>query len=459
MLVGGACGLLVVLGGHYAAYPAGLGLALAALLALAYLTWHTEPAWLITGALIGSTFNGNWGVFGLPGGLAPDRLLLLAAILGLALRSAADPDRPRLRLKPVHALLAASLVWAIGSAIGARTLGHSETLFFVLDRLAVPFTVFAIAPLAFRTQRHRAGFLAAMVAFGGYLGLTALFETIGPRSLVVPRFITEMGNQTDRAQGPFLEATVNGIALYTCAVASAVALATWASEWRRRAAGCVLFLCSLGLLFTLTRSVWAATVIATVVTMGFTPSLRRFLLPAAVASASIVLLMLALFPRFDTSVSERASNQLTVWERRNVDSAAIEMVSERPLVGFGLGTFNRLNVDHFPLLADVPQVVTVNTSQIAIHNVFLLFAVEQGLVGLTLLVASFLAVVGGALLARGPPDLDPWRVGMFAIALFWAVAANFAPLGEVFPSMIVWLWAGIVMGGAGEGGEGREAIG
>ena len=432
----------------YSTYLAALGLMLAVIVAIAYLAWHTDPAWLMTAAIIGSTFNSNWGALGVPGGVAPDRLLLLAAILGLALRSPGASDRPQFHLKPVHGLLAATFLWALGSAIAAQTLSRPETLFFLLDRLAVPFAVFALAPLAFRTPRHRAGFLAALVVFGGYLGLTALFETLGPKALVIPHFIRDTGFQRDRAQGPFLEATVNGVALYTCAVASAIAVGTWTTRRRRIAAGAVLLLCTLGLLFTLTRSVWIATVVASALTMAFTPHLRRFLLPAVAGSALVVLVLLTLVPKLDTSVTERANNQLTVWERRNVDAAALEMVSRRPLVGFGLGTFNDRNAEYFPLLSDVPQVVTVHTTQIAIHNVFLLFAVEQGLVGLTLLLASLLAVVGSAILARGPPELRPWRLGLFAIASYWVVAANFAPLGQVLPSMIVWLWAGIVLGGS-----------
>ena len=215
----------------------------------------------------------------------------------------------------------------------------------------------------------------------GYLGLTALFETVGPKALVIPHFIRDTGFQRDRAQGPFLEATVNGVALYTCAVASAIAVATWTTRRRRIAAGAVLLLCTLGLLFTLTRSVWIATVVASALTMAFTPHLRRFLLPAVAGSALVVLVLLTLVPKLDASVTKRANNQLTVWERRNVDAAALEMVSRRPLLGFGLGTFNDRNAEYFPLLSDVPQVVTVHTTQIAIHNVFLLFAVEQGLVG------------------------------------------------------------------------------
>ena len=80
-------------------------------------------------------------------------------------------------------------------------------------------------------------------------------------------------------------------------------------------------------------------------------------------------------------------------------------------------------------------------------------AVELGLIGVALFAASFLAVVGTALLSRGPPELRPWRLGMLAIAVYWVVGAQFVPLGQVFPNMIVWMWAGIVLGGAIKGRE------
>lgn len=443
---GGAAGLILVAGSPHSTLLAVFAVGLVLALALGFLAWRTDPAWLMTAALIASSFNGNWAELGVPGGIAPDRLLLLAAIGGLLLRAPAARDRPRFRPHAVHGLLAATLLWAVGSAIAAGTLGRSETIFFIFDRLAVPFAVFALAPLTFRSARHRNGFLAGLVAFGGYLGLTALFETVGPDALVLPGFINDVGFQTDRAQGPFLEATVNGVALYTCCVAAAIAVATWSGRPRLLAA-VVLLLCTPGLLFTLTRSVWIASVAATLLTFALVPRLRSLLVPVTVGAAALVLLLLALFPKLDTSVSERSANRLTVWERQYVNAAAVEMVHERPLVGFGLGTFNDRNAEHFPLLEDVPQVVTVPTTQIDIHNVFLLFAVEQGLIGAALLVAGLISVVAAALVARGPPELVPWRIGLFAIAVYWIVAANFAPLGQVLPNLIVWLWAGIVLGG------------
>jgi O-antigen ligase len=241
---------------------------------------------------------------------------------------------------------------------------------------------------------------------------------------------------------------VNGLALYVCAASSAIALATWTNRRKRIAAAAVLFLCVLGLLFTLTRSVWAATVAATVLTLASAPGLRRFLLPVTVGTLTLVLLALTVLPGFDSSVKSRTDNQLTVWERRNVDAAALNMVSHRPLLGFGIGRFNDDNTDYFTLQNDIPMFVT---TQIALHNVFLLMAVELGLIGATLFAASFLGVVGMALFRRGPPELRPWRIGLLAIAIYWVVGAQFVPLGQVFPNMIVWLWAGVVLGGSTRG--------
>jgi putative inorganic carbon (hco3(-)) transporter len=418
---------------------------LAVLASLTFIAWNIDPAWLLIAGIIGSTFNSNWGALGLPGGLPPDRFVLLAGILGVVFRSAAAKDRPEFRVRPVHGLLALTLAWAIGSGIAAQTLGSSSVLFFLLDRMAVPFAVFAVAPMAFNSPRHRDGFITAFVWFGLYLGLTAFFEIVGPHALVFPHFILDVGWGTARAQGPFLEPTVNGVALYVCAVASAIALKSWTAPRKRMLAAATLFFCALGLLFTLTRSVWIASLIATLLVFIVAPGLRRFLLPTIVSILGVVLLALTVLPGFQASFEERANNQLTVWERRNVDAAALNMVSHRPLFGFGVGKFNEDNTDYFTLPSDIPQFVT---TQIALHNVFLLMAVELGLIGVTLFAASFLAVVGTAFFSRGPPELRPWRLGILAIAVYWIVGAQFVPLGQVFPNMIIWLWAGIVVGGS-----------
>ena len=34
------------------------------------------------------------------------------------------------------------------------------------------------------------------------------------------------------------------------------------------------------------------------------------------------------------------------------------------------------------------------------------------------------------------------------MAIFWVIVANFAPTGQVFPSLVVWFWAGVVLSGS-----------
>lgn len=414
---------------------------------LVYLAWNIEPAWLLTAAVLLSSFNANWGAFGFPGGFAPDRLLLLSGLLGLLLHSSGVRHRPPIELHWRHLVLLATLIFATGSAVAVETVTESDTYFELLDRMAVPFAVFLVAPAAFYAERHRRALLAAFVTFGAYLGLTALFETVGPRALVLPSFILDpsFGFHGGRARGPFLEAAINGIGLYVCAVAAGIALATWRGRWARIGAGCVIALCTLGILFTLTRAVWVGAVVATIVTLVATRELRRFIVPAAAVIPAAVLLALAVVPGFDARFSERRGAELSVWERENVNAAAVAMVSERPLIGFGMGRFQARNSEYFPLLETTPQVAE---QRLGVHNVLLGLATDIGLVGAGLFALSLALAVGAGLLTRGPPELRPWRVGLLAIAICWLVVGSFAPIGHVFPSLICWFWAGVVVGGS-----------
>jgi putative inorganic carbon (hco3(-)) transporter len=415
------------------------------LVALAVIAWRVDPAHLLIGALILSAFNNHWDAFGLPRFVAPDRFLLIAALVAVLLRSPAALDRPRVPVRGVHLLLALTLAWAVGSAIAAGTLAAGDGLFGLADRFAVPFAVFLLAPVIFRTPRQRQALLAALVAFGAYLGLTAVFETLGPHALVFPTFILDpsFGYHGGRARGPFLEANANGVGLYVCLVAAIIGVATWRRPAWRLAAGAAGLLCAIGLLLTLTRSVWVATVVASLGALAAFRETRRFILPATAGAAALAVVLLAAFPQLEERAAERKDARRSVSERRNVNAAALAMVGERPLLGFGWSTFRERNDEYFPLLEEVPQTAE---RRLAIHNVLLTFTTELGLIGASLFALGFLLAVGGAVVTRGPPALRPWRVGLLAIALFWLVVAMFAPLGQVLPTFIPWLWAGIVIG-------------
>jgi putative inorganic carbon (HCO3(-)) transporter len=415
------------------------------LVALAAIAWYVDPAYLLIGGLILSAFNNHWDAVGLPRLVTPDRFLLIAALVAILLRCPAARERPRVPVRGVHALLALTLAWAVGSAIAAGTLTEREGLFGLLDRFAIPFLLFLLAPVIFRTARQRHVLLAALVGFGAYLGATALFETLGPRAFVYPRFIVDpsFGYHLGRARGPFIEANANGVGLYVCLVAATIAVATWRRPGWRLAAGAVGLLCVVGLFLTLTRSVWVASAVASLGALAAFQETRRLVIPTAAGAAAVTVLLLTAFPQLEERAVERKDARRSVSERRNVNAAALAMVAERPLLGFGWNSFREHNDEYFPLLEDVPQTAQ---RRLGIHNVVLTFATELGLIGATLFVLSFLFAVGRGVVTRGPPELRPWRIGLFAIALFWGVVAMFAPLGQVLPSFVPWLWAGIVLG-------------
>ena len=445
-----------------AALPAvGLRLFLLAAAALAvgsvvYLVLRTDPAWAFAGALVCSVFAGNWEAFlGLPGALGPERLLLAAGIMGLAMQWWRDPDAiPRLRLEPVHWVLALAALFAVVSALVAGTLFTLDSAVRLAERFGViPFLVFALAPLAFRNPRQRGILLGTLVALGGYLGAIAFLETAGPKALVFPRYIVDpaYGYQPDRAGGPFAEAVTNGVGLYLCGVAAGIATVTWRGRRARITAAVVLLACGLGLLFTLQRSIWLGSIVATAVALLSVRELRRYFVPAAALGALVVVAALAVVPGLQDRAEERTEANRSVWDRRNLNNAALALIASRPLTGTGWDRFQSDSPDYFSQAATYP----LTAGEEIVHNVFLSHASELGLVGAALWAAGLLLAIGGAIAVRAPPDLEPWRIGLIAVASFWLIVTNFV-YPQVFPTLALWLWIGVVWTGRNAREAARE---
>lgn len=404
-----------------------------------------EPAWPLALGLILSVFSSNWSQLGVPVGL--DRPLVVLGLAAVVVRALPDAARPQVPpLQPIHGLLAVVSIYAIGSALFAGTLFEREPLFGLTDKLGIlSFALFFAAPVAFATAAQRNVLLVALVGLGAYLGLTALFETVGLRALVFPGYINDpsVGIHPDRARGPFVEAAANGLALYVCAVACAVALAVWERRAARRTAAVIGALCLLGLLFTLTRQVWLGAAAATLVTLLAAPGLRRYLIPTAIGMVATVLFAFAFIPGLEERASERSGSRQPVWDRLNSNRAAVRMIEDQPLVGFGWYRFEAESPPYYQLAETYPMTTVPRP-----HSVFLATAVELGLIGFLAWLAALVLAIGGAITRRGPPELAPWRWGLLAVAFNWAVVANFTPLGYAFPNTVVWLWAGVVVAGS-----------
>jgi len=397
-----------------------------------------DPAWSFSGALAASMFSGRWPELGIP--LPLDRLLFALGVAGFILRL--PIQWPQVRLRFVHWAIVGAATFAIVSAYVGGALDDAQGRFALLDRFGlVPMLSFLLAPFVFDTPRRRAILLGVLGVCGAYLGVTALAEITHASGLVWPRYILDagVGIHANRARGPFAEAEAFGLALWGCGVAALVHVASPARPWMRPAGLIVGALCMLGVLFTLTRSVWVGATASVLVTLILAREVRPFLVPAILACVLLIGGALATVPGLSHEVTVRREAQSSLWDRRNSNDAALRMLEARPLTGFGWNHFEADSLPYYRLAFGYPL-----TSVGQVHNVFLSNAAELGLIGGLLWLVALLVAVGAPLLRRAPPELRYWRVGLLAIATMWLVTANFAPLAQVFANLLLWTWAGVM---------------
>jgi len=412
---------------------------LVALAGLAVALWQgvrRTPAIPVAAGLGLSVFSG-WGpAMGLA--IPADRIALAG---GLVIAVALRHGRPALEIGAVHVALYIAAGIAVVSTAATGQLHDSTTMHSLLDSYGlVPFATFVCAPLVFRDERDRDVLLAALVITGAYLALTAVLESLNLP--VWPAYIRNpaLGIHFGRARGPFLEAVTNGMALFACAVGATMAAARWQRRLLRRAAWVVVVGCLVGTVLTVTRSIWVGSIVGLVAAFLVDPRLRRRL-PALVAAGVVgVVLLLMVVPGLAGRSAERTADERSVWDRLNSNRAALAALHDHPLTGIGYGRFPSVAQDYFRQADTYP----LTGSAIRVHNVFLSRAVELGLIGAAAWTVALALAVFGAL-ARPPNTSEGrlWYLGLVAVAAQWLVIANLVPLAGVFPSLLLWMWAGV----------------
>jgi O-antigen ligase len=417
--------------------------------------WSMHPAPTMCAAIAASVFSGEWRNVGL-GGLPLDRLLLAIVALQLLLGAPGVATAPRLRIRGVHTLLALTGIYVVGSAAAAGTLGQEAGFLSLMDQFGlVPFAMFLLAPAVFAGERERGLLLATLVAIGAYLGSMAIFESLGPHSLVFPRYILRLDTALPgeaRAGGPFQAVIAEGFTCYACAIAAVIALHLWRGPRARLVAGAVAVTCLFACVLTLERGVWIGVLLASLLTAIVTVRGRRLLIPLTATLALSGGVVLALSPSAAHLLSSRTGDRETVWDRQNQIAAGLRMVEARPLFGFGWGRFAHEDLDYFRQAEDRPMVGYSLASYEAVgkplplHETYLSIVVELGLVGALLWAATLLWGIGGSILARGPTELIVWKRGLLGVAACFLTIALFNPYQSAFPVLLLWIWAGVASG-------------
>lgn len=244
----------------------------------------------------------------------------------------------------------------------------------IAGKYLVPFALFHIAVLVFRSTWQRRHFEIFVICALSYLVFIAVAFLANERSLIFPRFILDesLGFHPDRARGPFLQAVANGMSLNLLGIL-AIAFAQ-----RRKTIAYLLWLAlPFAILATMTRAVWISFFVSTFV-LAFRLIARKMLVVSALLALAGLLTGLTLgFSNHSLkeAILDRTAERGPIEARMAVYDAGWTMFRERPFTGWAAaGMYSELarRMDGYHLRS------------FYVHNTYLALLVEFGLPGLIL---------------------------------------------------------------------------
>jgi putative inorganic carbon (HCO3(-)) transporter len=309
-------------------------------------------------------------------------------------------------------------------------------------KFIVPFTLFHLSMLVFNDGEAPRRFEAFSLLVLAYLCFTAIAFLANAKAFIFPRFILDesLGIHTDRARGPFLQAVPNGV---TITMLGLIALDSF-RRGRVQGFWAVVLLISLPLaiLATMTRAVWIAFAVSTVILLFHTSSrrLRRACLSLVVAGA-IGLGAALCSSSMQDSLQDRATERGPVEIRIGVYKAGWKMFLERPISGWGV---NQMPAE----LAD--RMSDYHLRVFWVHNTYLEILVEHGVAGLLLYAVIMVGLFrlgrerAGTRFNRGSfPDKEFRRIWPILLAVY-LFNATFVVMNYQFVNGLLFTIAGML---------------
>jgi O-antigen ligase len=297
----------------------------------------------------------------------------------------------------------------------------NETWSLIAAKFIVPFCLFHVAMLVFRTEGTLRKFEVFALLVLAYLSFTAIAFLVGAKDLIFPSFILDasLGNHADRARGPLLQAVANGVSLNLLGL---LALHSF-HRGRIRGLRAAVLLASVpvAILATMTRAVWLSFAGAMLLMMFRSPSraFRWACVGLIFVGAGISGVVLG-SSEFRQSLSERLEERGPVEFREALYTAGWQMFLERPLAGWG--------VNQMP--AELARHVSGHKEKVLYpHNTYLELLVEHGITGLALYVWLMWELwrLGRAKIPgserEGFLNQDFHRLWIVLLAVYWINAA------------------------------------
>lgn len=391
-------------------------------------------------------------------GLPSEPMVLALFALVAAAALAGARGRLHFRFGALEAVMAAYLLWNVGSMLWPHTYpavvpGNGEDISvprFILTGTVLPFVAYVVGRAVFRTERAVRPMLYCIVALAGYSALVSVLQFSGPVALVWPRYIVDAPNWSDRAVGVFNQPLVNGLLM----VAGFVTAVFFAHErtltrFPRLAALVVAVLCVPGIYLTRTRAVWLVFGLGLLLCALFARRARTGFVVTAVAAVLFIGVNWSTFTSPDRAAGGVGSPS-EVDDRLNSIATSLWAIEQKPVFGWGIGRFTQVNT--FDHRVWSPDIDFRRGYAISSHENELGIATELGLVGLALWLAVLVLLVWALLraLARLPASgLGGRPLGLLALTVLatWLTCGLTVDLRFFdFANLLVFLLIGSVVG-------------
>ncbi len=249
----------------------------------------------------------------------------------------------------------------------------------------LPGMIYAALRLSNPTNNDIDTIISVIIAMGAYLGVIGVLEIRGWYSLIFPRYIgdPELWEFLGRARGPLLNPSANGVVL-TISLSFAVMRAMQGNRGQMAWYGLLSFLIGLGVIGTLTRSVWIGAMLA--VCVLFWPATPRWAKVLGIAALMLLSTMAAMGFK-DQLVRMKRDKNLSAEEseksiklRPLLAIVAYEMIKDSPVAGHGFATYLRAARPYYSIRSyGLPLEQARGYYQ---HNIIFSSAVDTGLIGL-----------------------------------------------------------------------------
>lgn len=353
-----------------------------------------------------------------------DRLCLIGIATQLILRWRRGELRIQ-RLESLDVALGLFLLWLIARTItqplGSVLPDQPATLMHLVNGYLIPFFLYAALRTSTLQPDKLKWPLILLTGLGVYLGLTAVLEMCKLWTLVFPSFISDpsLGIHFGRARGPMLQSVRLGVALLACLV-PLIVYTVWLQPLKRWSWTLCLALApliGLGVVLTLTRSVWMglALVIALLTWLCLRGVPRRTAVVGMLFASLIIVVVkgpdLVAFKREYSAAETRESTYM----RAAFAYISLEMFKDRPLMGYG---FNQFQVYNRPYLADRSTDIRVESIRGYVHhNSFLSLLVDLGVVGFGLYAFVGLAAGVQCYVLWQATQAPQWARGLVLVAV------------------------------------------